>query len=91
MRAIVIGAAAVLLGTAALAPAEGNDRYNGKYLVSGAKHTARADKSKSIATKRKVAPHFNPKKIAVDQSVPWQKAPQNSSRQMKSRSPHLLD
>lgn len=91
MRAMTIGAVVVFLGAAGLAHAEGNDRYNGKYLVSGAKHTARADKSKSIATKRTVAPHFNPKEIAVDQSVPWQKAPKNSSRQMKSRSPHLFD
>lgn len=91
MRAMTIGAVVVLLGTAGLAQAEGNDRYNGKYLVSGAKHTARTDKSKSISAKPKTAPHFNPKELSVDQSVPWQKAPKDSSRQMKSRSPHLFD
>lgn len=91
MRAMTVGAVAVFLGTAGFAQAEGNDRFNGKYLVSGATHMARADKGKNISAKKKSAPKFNPKEISVDQSVPWQKAPKDSSRQMKSKSPHLVD
>lgn len=91
MRAMTVGVVVVSLGTAGLAQAEVGDRFNGKYLVSGATHMARTDKSKSTSAKKKSAPTFNPKEISVDQSVPWQKAPKNSSRQMKSRSPHLVD
>ena len=85
MRTFTTAAVVVLLGASGFAHAESNDRYNGKYLVAGAKHMAPARKGNSNA------PRFNPKEISIDQSVPWQKAPKDSSRQMKSRSPHLMD
>lgn len=85
MRTVTTAAVVVLLGATGFAHAESNDRYNGKYLVSGSKHMAPARKGNSSA------PRFNPKEISIDQSVPWQKAPKDSSRQMKSRSPHLMD
>ena len=91
MRAMTIGAVVMLLGATGFAQAEGNDRYNGKYLVKGATHMAPTSKAKRNASKQPTAPHYNPKELSVDQSVPWQKAPKNSSRQMKSRSPHLFD
>ncbi len=84
MRAVLIGAA-VCLGAVGLAHAGGNDRYNGKYLVTGVKHMASANKGKNIA------PQFNPKEISVDQSVPWQRRQKDTSRYMKSKSPHLFD
>ena len=91
MRAMTIGVVVMLLGATGFAQAEGNERYNGRYLVKGATHMAPSSKSKSKAAKQPTAPQYNPKELSVDQSVPWQKAPKNSSRQMKSRSPHLMD
>jgi hypothetical protein len=56
-----------------------------------AERKARVNKVEGITIKQKVTPKFNPKEIAVDESVPAQKSPKNSSRYMKSRSPHVLD
>ena len=56
-----------------------------------AERKARVNKVEGITIKQKVTPQFNPKEIAVDQSVPAKKSPKNSSRYMKSKSPHVLD
>jgi len=55
-----------------------------------AERKARVNKVEGITVKQKVTPKFNPKEIAVDQSVPAQRSPKNSSRYMKSRSPHVF-
>ena len=81
MRAMrTIGAVVALLSTTGFVQAEGSDRYNGNYLVKGVTHRAPASKVKSNAAKQITAPEYNPKELSVDQSVPWQKAPKNSSQ-----------
>ena len=47
MRIVTTAAVVVLLGATGFAHAESNDRYNGKYLVSGTKHMAPARKGNS--------------------------------------------
>jgi hypothetical protein len=89
MRVVLVGLA-VVIGTLEFAGAE-ESRFSGKYQVAKPRHTARVNKVEALTVKQKVVPQYNPKELTVDQKVPSTKAPKDSSRQMKSRSPHVLD
>jgi hypothetical protein len=48
-----------------------HDRFNGKYRLTGVSHHySRVSKVDGFAVKQKVW-RFNPKELAVDQTVPW--------------------
>jgi hypothetical protein len=48
-----------------------HDRFNVKYLLTPARHSyARVSKVDGLAVKQKVS-RFNPKELAVEQTVPW--------------------
>jgi hypothetical protein len=47
-----------------------HDRFNGRYLLTSARHYSRVSKVDGFAVKQKVS-RFNPKELAVEQTVPW--------------------
>ena len=48
-----------------------DDRFDGKYRLTGVSHRyARVSKIDGFAVKQKVS-RFNPKELAVEQTVPW--------------------
>ena len=59
----------VVVGSKAIGP-QGSSRFNGKYLLTPARHNARVTKVDGFAVKQTIS-HFNPKELAVETKVPW--------------------
>ncbi|HWE18360.1 MAG TPA: hypothetical protein VG758_14445 [Hyphomicrobiaceae bacterium] len=89
MRVVLIGLAVVIATPDLVGAAE--SRFSGKYQVSKPRHTTRVNKVDALTVKQKVVPQYNPKEISVDRKVPSTKAPKNSPKFLKSRSPHVMD